>query len=56
MANVVTKPIALDETLQDVVSQLEIISAKTGSSVQTTTVDPGEGSTLATNNLLIVIE
>lgn len=56
MANVVTKPIALDETLQDVVTQLAAINAKTGYSIQTTVTDPGEGSTLATNSLLVVVE
>jgi len=52
----VTEPIALDSTLQDVVTQLTQINAKTGYAVQTTTTDPGEGSTLATNSLLVVVE
>lgn len=56
MANTVTKPMALDETLQDVVTKLSEISAKTGYAVQTTTTDPGEGSALVTNSLLVVVE
>lgn len=56
MANTVTKPMALDETLQDVVTQLTAINSKTGYAIQTTTTDPGEGSTLATNSLLVVVE
>jgi len=96
MANVVTKPILLDETGQAIVTQLQRIAQSGGggghtivdnsgnemtqrsklqfqnstvtddstngktvvkpNNIQTTTTDPGEGSTLATNCLLFVIE
>ena len=52
----VTEPIALDSTLQSVVTQLSNINTKMESSVVTTTTDPGEGSALATNRLLVVVE
>ena len=54
MANV-TKPIILDETGQAILEELQNLVA-TRNNIGTTTTDPGEGASLETNHLLIVIE